>query len=150
MNILPYEKFELRTALSNEDIQHRLTDSKLYKGKTSLNGFDLTQTFSYRSGVLPRIKGTIVDYPDERRIKVIIKLPSVGLILLSVLFLTFLGIAIHSFVTDSFSSSGDKSLEFFTISLIALLIGGTFVKYEIISSKRRLIKLLEAKKKPKK
>lgn len=150
MKILPYEKFEVRTDLSKEEIQKRLLDCSLYKGESSLDEFNLQQIRSHRTGVAPRIKGKVVADSPERRIKVIVKLPSVGLALLAIFFLVFLGIAIESVITDSFSSSSDRSLEFFTISLIALVIGLIFTKYEVLSSKRKILKLLVAKPKSKK
>lgn len=86
MNILPHEKFELRTSLSQDEILKRMTVNTMYKGKARDNTFEVQRIIKYRNSFLPCIKGVVQPAHKGSQILVTMKLHKLVIAFMAVWF----------------------------------------------------------------
>lgn len=86
MNILPHERFELRTSLSQDEILKRKTVNTMYKGKAKDNTFEVQRIIDYRNSFLPSIKGVVQPAHKGSQILVTMKLHKLVIAFMAVWF----------------------------------------------------------------
>lgn len=146
MNLLPYEKFEIRTRFNTQEIQSRMAETPKYKGKSIPNGFTAIRVITYRNSFLPIIKGEI---QDDGRGKSIVTVTMKLHILVSVfmgIWLSFVSIFCILFLTTT--SELDVPDIFQYVLPFAMLVFGLVLTYvpfkvEAKKSKRDLLCILE-------
>lgn len=145
MSILPYEKFELRTALSQEEILKRMTVNTQYRGHASGDEFNVQRVISYRNSFLPKIKGEIQEDSRGANIQITMKLHTFAIVFMG-FWLTFV-LAACIFILTLIDTS--EPFDIFQYIPFLMLLSGIIMtivpfKKESAISKKDLLSILEA------
>lgn len=168
-NILPFEKYTLRTLLSKEEVLKKIEDtiqpeqkfkisvfgenfSKPYSGKITNNTFSITRNINYRNSFLPFITGTVTTSINNKTnidIKMRPILPvlifiSIWMSIVGIVCISMLTVAIINFDEFSINEFSPAALIPFGMFLFGFLLTYFAFKTESKISKEFLEKLLEA------
>lgn len=144
MNLLPHLKFEIRTPLSQEEIEKRVVETPNYKGSVQHSAFKMQRIITYRNSFLPLIEGNIRTQGRESIVEITMKL-----YLFTYVFMGFwlLGVILFSAVWFFMGSDTPVPFPFSLIPLWMLIIGvGLFIipfRIESSKSQKDLLALLD-------
>lgn len=147
MNIIPYERYTLRTDLSRDEIQNRIRGCIEYKGYATKDNFEIRRIIPYRNTLLPKISGKITDGYQERIIEVTVRLDTIGY---GFLFLWFGGVFCFCLLWASpLLDFTNPEMGIYRFIPYSMLIIGTPVViisyiYESRKSKKDLLRILDA------
>lgn len=167
-NILPFEKYTLRTSLSKEEVFKKIADtiqpeqkfkisvfgenySKPYSGKIIDNTFTMTRNINYKNSFLPFIIGSVSSSNNKTEINIKMR-PVKTVLIFSSIWMSIVGIVCISMLTvtiinfDEFSNNefSPAALIPFGMFLFGFLLTYFAFKTESKISKEFLEKLLEA------
>lgn len=149
MSILPYEKYNLRTKLSQEEILKRMTVNTLYKGTGGGNEFKVQRVITYRNSFLPQIKGQIT--ADSRGSDILITMRlHLFVIVFMCFWLAFVSLFCVLLVTVVDTSEAPNIFQAIPFIMIIFGVALLIVPFKIESkrSKKDLLSILEAEEIP--
>ncbi len=133
-NILPFEKYILRTSLSKEEVLKKIADniqqeqklkisflgedfSKPYSGKIIDNTFSMSRNINYRNSFLPFIKGSILNSNGKTEINIIMR-PILPVLIFISIWMSIVGIVCISILTVGILNFNEFSINEFSPAIL--------------------------------